>query len=387
MAEQGALLTTEIRIFGSYGSVDAAAWDAVVADGCPFLEHAFLHGVERFGCAVPDTGWVPRPITGWEDGELVAVAPGWVKLHSMGEFVYDHGWADAAQRAGFDYYPKLVVAAPFSPVTGTRLLVKPGADVQRWRAGLVQGLMAASEDCHGIHVLFDTESEAEALEKLGGFTRTQFQYWWLNEGYSCFEDYLKRFKSKTRNKIRRERKVAQRLRIESGTRPDGERLRALHRFYRNTASNFGPWGRVYLSEDFFLHLGEVWGDRLHYVMAWDGDRPVAGAFNVIKAGRLYGRHWGCAEEHRFLHFEVCYYQAIEYCIEHGLEVFEPGHGGGHKYKRGFLPQTTCSTHWFPGNAELHHGLARHTAGERGAVAAQVELLTLECALKPRDPSQ
>ncbi|MEZ4317814.1 MAG: GNAT family N-acetyltransferase [Myxococcota bacterium] len=372
----------EIRVFGSYAGVDADAWDAVVGDRSPFLEHRFLHGLESFGCASPDSGWVPRPITGWEDGELVAIAPGWVKLHSMGEFVYDHGWADAAQRAGFDYYPKLVVASPFSPVTGDRLLVKRGFDEERWRAGLVQGLQAASEDCHGIHVLFDTADEARALEGLGGFTRTQFQFWWHNEGYADFEDFLSRFKSKTRNKIRRERKEAQQLRIEAGTRPDAERLKALHRFYRSTCRQFGPWGRVYMSEAFFLHLGEVWGDRLHYVIAWDGETPVAGAFNVVKGKRLYGRHWGCTEEHRFLHFEVCYYQAIEWCIAHGLEVFEPGHGGGHKYKRGFVPETTYSSHWFPKNAELHHGLARYTAQERASVAARVRELKGESPLRP-----
>jgi predicted N-acyltransferase len=377
----------EIRVFGSYGSVDADAWDAVVGDGCPFLEHTFLHGVEKFGCAVPDTGWVPRPITGWEDGELVAVAPGWVKLHSQGEFVYDHAWADAAHRAGFEYYPKLIVAAPFSPVTGERLLVKEGYDRDQWKAGLVQGLHAAAEDCHGIHVLFDTESEANALEKLGGFPRTQFQFWWFNEGYQTFEDFLARFKSKKRNKIRRERKDAQKaVRIEVGTNPDEQRLRALHAFYRSTCRQFGPWGRVYMSEDFWVHLGEVWGDRLHYVIAWDGDRPVAGAFNVQKAGRLYGRHWGCTEEHKFLHFEVCYYQAIEYCIEHGLDVFEPGHGGGHKYRRGFVPQTTYSSHWFPGNAELHHGLRHYTEQERRAVARRVEEMAGQSPLRPLDDS-
>ncbi|MCB9674280.1 MAG: GNAT family N-acetyltransferase [Alphaproteobacteria bacterium] len=377
-------MTHEIRVFGSYGSVDAAAWDAVIGDGSPFLEHAFLHGLETFGCAVPDTGWVPRPITGWEDGELVAVAPGWVKLHSMGEFVYDHAWADAAHRAGFEYYPKLVVAAPFSPVTGDRLVVKAGHDEAAWRAGLVQGLRAASEDCHGIHVLFDTAEEARALEGLGGFTRTQFQFWWFNEGYRTFEDFLVRFRSKDRNKIRRERKEAQKLRIEAGTNPGPDQLRALHRFYRSTARQFGPWGRVYMSEAFFLHLGEVWGDRLHSVIAWDGEKPVAGAFNVVKGDRLYGRHWGCTEEHRFLHFEVCYYQAIEYCIAHGLAVFEPGHGGGHKYKRGFVPQTTYSSHWFPGNADLHEGLARYTAQERAQVAARVRSLHGETPLRPLD---
>lgn len=366
----------EIRVFGSYGDVDPIAWDAVVADGSPFLEHAFLYGLEEFGCAVPDAGWVPRPVTAWEGDQLMAVAPGWVKLHSMGEFVYDHSWANFAQQNRLKYYPKLVVAAPFSPVTGERLLVRPGADVSFWRKALLQGLFAAAEDCHGVHVLFDTEAEAEALSALGGFTRTQFQFWWFNEGYQTFEDFLSRFKSKARNNIRRERREANKLRIDAGVRPDRARLSALHRFYSSTCRQFGPWGRVYMSEDFFQHLGEVWGDRLHSVVAWDGDRPVAGAFNVVKGDRLYGRHWGCVEEHKFLHFEVCYYQAIEYCIEHGLKVFEPGHGGEHKYTRGFVPTTTYSNHWLT-HPEFHAALRDHTAREREAVAErQAELTAL-----------
>lgn len=375
---------TEIRVYGSYTNVSRADWDAVVGDGSPFLEHTFLEGLETFGCAVQKTGWVPRPVTVWEDGELVAAAAGWVKLHSMGEFVYDHSWADAAQRAGFEYYPKLVVTAPFSPVTGTRLMVKDGFDVPRYRAALVQGLqVAAKGDCHGIHVLFDTAEEAEALATHGGFSRTQFQFWWRNEGYTCFEDFLERFKSKTRNKIRRERKEAQKFRIVAGTNPDPDTLRALHSFYASTCSQFGPWGRVYMSEDFFLYLGEEWGHRLHSVVAYDGDRAVAGAFNVVKGDRLYGRHWGCLEENKFLHFEVCYYQAIEACIASGLQVFEPGHGGGHKYKRGFRPTTTYSSHWLLA-PELHRGLAQHTAGERDHVAERVEQLDDLCPLRPLD---
>lgn len=365
----------EVRIHGSWSEVPAEAWDALVGDGSPFVEHAFLHGLEAFGCAVSQTGWTPRPITVWDGDRLVAGAPGWVKRHSMGEFVYDHAWADAAQRAGLGYYPKLVIASPFSPVTGERLLVHPDVDASVWRPVLVEGIRAAAEDCHGAHVLFDTPEECAFAERLGGFTRTQFQFWWLNEGYRTFDDFLGRFKSKARNKIRRERKEVQgSLRIEVCTPPDELRLRALHRFYSATSSQFGPWGRVYMSADFFAHLGRVWGHRLHAVIAWNGDRPVAGAFNVIKGDRLYGRHWGAVEEHRFLHFEVCYYQAIEYCIRHGLHVFEPGHGGGHKYVRGFTPHTTYSSHWLahPG---LHDALARHTAGERAAVAARIRELT------------
>ena len=371
-----------VQVLDSYLGIDPAAWDAVVGDGSPFLEHTFLAGLERLGCATPETGWTPRPILVRDDGDrLIGAAPGWVKTHSMGEFVYDHGWAHAAQGANLPYYPKLVVGVPFSPVTGQRLLVAPDADTDAVRAGLLAGMQAAVEGCHGLHVLFNTASEAQWLAERGAFSRLQYQFHWTNHDYASFDDFLARFTSKKRNKIRRERKELHGLRLEATSNPGAERLDAMHGFYVQHCRNFGPWGRVYLSRDFFQYLGEVWGDRLHVVLAYDGDEPVAGTFNVLKGDRLYGRHWGAREDVKFLHFEVCYYQAIDECIRRGLRVFEPGHGGGHKYRRGFEPTITYSSHWLAHGA-LHHALAEHAKAEGERVHEQVAELSEISPLKP-----
>jgi uncharacterized protein len=365
-----------LQILDSYTQVDAGQWDALVGtEGSPFLEHCFLAGLEQFGCATRDTGWVPRPVLLFDGNRLAAAAPCWVKNHSMGEFVYDHGWADAAQRAGYDYYPKLVTAAPFTPATGTRLLGDPAH-----RDLLLRGILEAASDCRGAHVLFCQREEAEWLAERGLFPRTQFQFHWLNEGYQHFDDFLGRFRSKHRNKLRRERREASQFRIEAGTSPDASRIDALYSFYTDTCTNFGPWGRAYLSHDFFHYLRENWADRIHYVIAWDGRTPIAGTFNVMKGKRLYGRYWGSTAAMKFLHFELCYYQPIDWCIEHGFDVFEPGHGGGHKYKRGFTPTTTWSSHLLA-DPRLHDGLSRFTAGEREHVAQQVRELTEQSRLR------
>lgn len=373
----------KVTIHDSYRGIDPVAWDALVGEGSPFLEHAFLAGLEAHGCAVPETGWGPCPVTVEDDdGRILGAAPAWLKGHSMGEFVYDHGWADAARRARIPYYPKLVVGVPFTPVTGGRLLVAEGEAPEAVRDALLAGLQhAAGEAAHGVHVLFDTEEEARFLESRGAFSRLQYQFHWTNHGYADFEGFLARFGSKKRNKIRRERKELRGLRIEAGTNPTPERIDAMHAFYTGHCEQFGPWGRAYMNRDFFQHLGEVWGDRLHIVMAFDGDRPVAGTFNVRKGERLYGRHWGAEEAMKFLHFEVCYYQAIDYCIREGLRVFEPGHGGGHKYRRGFEPTLTWSSHWLA-HQGLHQALEAHTAQERDAVRDQVAELDGLSPLKP-----
>ena len=368
----------KVRVLVSYRDVDATQWDALVGDASPFLESPFLFGVEELGCAVPETGWTPRPVlVEDDDGTLLGGAPGWVKTHSRGEFVYDHGWAHAAQSNRIPYYPKLVVGVPFTPVTGRRLLVKEGLDAEALELvhnGLLAGLQAAAEDCHGLHVLFNPEPEADWLAERGAFTRLQYQFHWRNDGFDDFEDFLaQRFSSKKRNKIRRERRDTQHLHITEGTNPTAEQLATMHGFYSWHCRQFGPWGRVYLSEDFFQHLGATWGDRLHLVLAHDDDRPVAGTFNVLKDKRLYGRHWGAVDDVKFLHFEVCYYQAIEASIRRGLEVFEPGHGGGHKYRRGFEPTITYSSHWLA-DPRLHEGLKEHSAREAEMIRAEAKAL-------------
>jgi hypothetical protein len=368
----------ETKRVGSFAEIDAAQWDALVGDGSPFLEHAFLHTVQALGSAAPATGWTARIVLAYDAGRLVGAAPAWVKTHSMGEFVYDHAWADATRRAGSRYYPKLIVGVPFTPVTGTRLLVAPGADVAAVRDALVEGLEDAARDCHGLHVLFDTEEEARWLAARGAFPRLQYQFHWKNDGYRTFEDWLTAFPSDKRNKIRRERKELRSLKIEAFTNPSREVLDALHAFHTSTADQFGPWGHVYLSREVFRRLGEVWGDRLHAVVARDGDRLLAGAFNVLKGDRLYGRYWGCHEAVKFLHFEICYYKAVEDAIERGIAVFEPGHGGGHKYRRGFAPTITWSNHQLA-EPRIHSALARYCGEEAAAVRAEVQELTARLA--------
>ena len=313
-----------ITIHSSYLDLDASEWDLLVGDDLPFLEHAFLSGLEKCQCAVPETGWTPRPITVRDDdNRLIAAAPGWVKTHSMGEFVYDHSWADASIRGGIPYYPKLIIGVPFTPATGTRLLFRPGEDPDFLRPILLRGISAASENTNGVHVLFDTHEESQALETMGGFTRTQFQFQWKNENYRDFDDFLSRLQSKYRKAIRRERRCTEGLRVEVTQHPSQQEMDALHHFYASTCQNFGPWGRVYMNQQFFRHLAQNWGHRLLAVTAWREDKPVAGTFNVLKGDTLYGRHWGCSEEIKFLHFELCYYQTIEFTIKNGVQVLNP----------------------------------------------------------------
>lgn len=366
-------MTLTVSCVGSYGAVRADEWDPLVGEGSPFLERVFLEALERFGSASPATGWTARIVLVRDGERLVGAAPAYVKTHSMGEFVYDHAWADAARRGGLRYYPKLIVGVPFTPVSGERLLVHPEADRAAVQNALLRGLEEAAKDCHGLHVLFDTEAEAAVLAKRGAFTRLQYQFHWSNNGYRTFEDWVCTFPSDKRNKIRRERKELKGLRIEAITNPEPAVIDALHAFHSNTASQFGPWGHVYLSRETFRYLGEVWGNRLHTVVAWEGDRIVAGAFNVLKGDRLYGRYWGTDENVRFLHFEVCYYRAIEDCIARGIGTFEPGHGGGHKYRRGFVPTVTYSNHWLA-DPRLHDALRRYSAEEATAVRREVDVL-------------
>jgi predicted N-acyltransferase len=365
-----------VTVARSWADVPASAWDALVGEGSPFLEHAFLWAMEDTGCATAATGWTPRPVLVHEDGVLVAGAPCWLKTHSMGEFVYDHGWAASAQRAGLAYYPKLVVGVPFTPVTGERLL--GGADPER-RAALLRGIAEAGREARGVHVLFDTAAEAEELTKNGLFSRIQFQFWWRNEGFQTYDDFLQKFPSKHRNKMRRERKEVGHLQIGTDEAPSREVIDALYGFYADTTDRH-YYGQRYLSRQLFHRLHETWRGRIVPVVARDGAKIVAGAFNVRKGKRLYGRYWGTNAEMPFLHFEVCYHQGIEYAIAQGLDVFEPGHGGEHKYRRGFLPEITWSSHRFA-DPRLQDAFARYSAQEAAAVRAEIVALREQSPLR------
>lgn len=371
-----------VDILNSYLDVTATQWDALLSPSdCPFLEHVFLSEMEAMGCATASTGWLPRPVVvRAEDGTLLGAAPAWVKQHSMGEFVYDHAWAEAAQRAGFAYYPKLIVGVPFTPATGRRLLVHPDAPKDAVQNALVGGVLEAASDTTGVHVLFHPSEEAAAWAAHGFFPRLQSQFHWNNRLYETFDDFLGDLKSKTRANIRRERRALDDLDISIEVSPGPETLDALHRFHTQTVEQFGPWGRVYLNRDTFQRLGEVWGHRLHAVIARREGEMIAGALNILGEKTLYGRYWGCVEERDFLHFEVCYYRTVEDAIARGLQTFEPGHGGGHKYRRGFLPTITWSSHLLR-DPRLHDAFQRHATAEAVAVRAHVSELTDRCPLK------
>jgi len=371
--------------------LDPHAWDALVGDGSPFLEHAWLAALEHSGSVGEGTGWTPTIACARLGDTLVGAVPLYLKAHSFGEYVYDWAWADAAAQIGTRYYPKLVATSPLSPVAGARLLTSPALDPAaraRVAAALVDATLAlaAETGVSGLHFLFPTAEEAEALRQRGMFVRTAFQYHWSNDGYASFDDYLARFESKRRRELRRERR---RL-AEAGYRVEptpGHRLTAtdrdaLYRFYASTCAKH-TFGRPYLSRAFFDEVCDTVPHRILMMRALDPDGAlVAGTFNVTKGDRLYGRYWGCDVEVPHLHFETCYYRTIEHAIDTGVAVMEPGAGGDHKYARGFNPVVTWSAHWIA-HPVLARAIERHVARERDAVDAWVERLTAESPLRKR----
>lgn len=336
-----------LRILSSLEEIPASSWDALAPAGHPFLGHAWLSALEQSGAVGEGTGWIPRHLTIWEGDELVAAAPAYEKHHSQGEFVFDFGWADAATRSGIPYYPKLILAVPFTPVTGQRTLVARGRARPPFEAAILQGAraLAEAEGYSGIHVLFPTEAEGAQLEELGFAERIGVQYHWKNAGYGSWEEFLARFTSKQRANLRRERATAgkQGIEIRTVSRDEGLDPDLLHRLYLSTVDKF-VWGMRYLNRSFFERIVQT-VQGIELVEARRGGQVVAGAINLASEERLYGRYWGAFEEHPFLHFNVCYYHSIDECIRRGLSVFEPGAGGEHKLSRGFEPTFTRSAHW------------------------------------------
>ncbi len=368
-----------LRILDRVRDVPAADWDALVGEeSSPFVEHRWLDALEETGCVGDDTGWVPAHLSLWRGDKLVAVAPSYIKGHSEGEFVFDWSWADFAHRAGIRYYPKVVVAVPFTPATGDRVLVAPGED----RAEATRRVAtAAREWCgrvHGssVHVLFPREAEARDWEACGYHRRDGFQFHWLRHGARTFDEYLARFSSKRRNQIKRELRGIRDAGITVETlKPEGhtrEVARAMHALYASTIDKHGVWGRLYLNERFFESVVERFRDRLAWVVARDAGTGaiLGGAFNVARSHRLYGRYWGARVDVPFLHFAVCYYAGILHCVENGIDVFEPGAGGEHKEARGFVPTLTHSAHWLA-DPRLRSALAPWLERERARVQAIV----------------
>ena len=377
--------TIEIAMLGSLTEVAQAEWDACacpeVADGGrpydPFTTWRFLKALEESGSVGTGSGWQPRYLTARQDGQLIACAPMYAKSHSQGEYIFDHNWAHAYERAGGRYYPKLQIAVPFTPATGRRFLTRPGFE-ETGTAALVQGAveLTANNSLSSLHITFCTQAEAEAGEALGLMRRVTQQYHWENDVYADFDGFLASLSSRKRKMIRKERDRANAFggQIEMLT---GEQIKPWHweyfwRFYQDTGAR--KWGTPYLTRRFFDIAQDTLRDDMLLVLAMRDGAPVAGALNFIGRQALFGRYWGCVEDHPCLHFEVCYYRAMDFAIAKGLARVEAGAQGEHKLARGYLPVPIHSLHWMrePGFAEA---VANYLTAERRAVEEDIEVLT------------
>ena len=375
--------TFELDWAAGVSDIPARDWDALVDENDPFLEHAFLLALEKSGSVGARAGWRPRFVLVRDaaDRRLVGAAPAYLKTHSYGEFIFDWSWAAAAARAGISYYPKLVVAVPFTPVTGQRLLVHPELDAQRpiIQQLLIRGLVALARDtkASSVHVLFGTQAETTALAGEGFAARLSMQFHWLNRldrPYSNFDDFLSAFRSRNRKQVRKERTVAAshglRLTLREGPELTSEDWEALEGFYEANIEKHD--GARYLTPAFFREIRRTFAHRVVATLAYrpEDRRPVAGTINFERGRHLYGRYWGCLEEREMLHFELCYYQLIDRAVQRGYTRFEAGAQGEHKLKRGLDPAATHSAHLLlhPG---LHAAIARFVQAEAAAVEQEL----------------
>ncbi|TQI72461.1 hypothetical protein FHT98_0170 [Bosea sp. AK1] len=391
-----------VRVATSLKAVPAGAWnacanphaltDAISASATPsdapaldrdnpFISHEFLMALEDSRCIGGRTGWSPAYLLVEDEaGQLLAAAPSFLKSHSQGEYVFDHGWADAYERAGGRYYPKLLVAAPFTPATGPRLLVADTPRAEEARAALISGLEAlrGQTQSSSVHVTFAQEPDIAALQQAGYIERNDLQFHWQNEGFGSYDDFLATLASRKRKALKRERREALSAGISIDVLSGNDLTETVwddfFSFYEDTGAR--KWGRPYLNRAFFSAVGAAMGERIVLVMAKRAGRHIAGAINFRGANTLYGRNWGCIEDHPFLHFEVCYHQAIDYAIAHGLARVEAGAQGEHKLARGYRPVITRSLHQIadPG---LRRPVAAYLAQEREQIAAAREALAAE----------
>ena len=357
------------KIASGVAHLNAHAWDRL-AVGDPFVSHAFLSALEDSGSVGPGTGWTPAPILVEDDADhLIAAAPAYLKSHSQGEYVFDHGWAEAWERAGGEYYPKLQVAVPFTPVAGSRLLgSRPQQLLTAIEAVTVQNQMSSA------HISFIDDAGAAECDRRGWLIRHGVQYHWFNRGYSSFDDFLARLSSRKRKILRKERAAAEaglEIRALRGSDIGSAEWDAMWAFYQDTGSR--KWGRPYLTREFFDLAGERMGDAVLLFLAYRDLRPIAGALNFVGRDALYGRYWGCTEEVPFLHFELCYYRAVEWAIDHGLKCVQAGAQGEHKIARGYEPVITNSAHFIP-NDSFRSAVAQFLEAEREGVAAEAEWL-------------
>ena len=374
-------MTDTAELLDSMAAISAQDWDALACPETatgrpidPFTTHRFLAALEASGSTGEGTGWQARPLVLRDQGRVVAAMPLYVKGHSQGEYIFDHGWAEAYARAGGRYYPKLQVAVPFTPATGRRFLGDPAH-----RAALMQAAVGVTQQngLSSLHVTFCTEDEAQALTGFEGtLHRITQQFHWENHGYASFDDFLAQLSSRKRKMIRKERETARAhgltIRALTGDQIEPAHWDAFWLFYQDTGNR--KWGTPYLTRAFFDAVQATMRDDALLVLAFDGDRPVAGALNFIGRDTLYGRYWGCVADYPCLHFELCYYQAIDWAIAHGLSRVEAGAQGEHKLARGYLPSAVHSLHWIadPGFAKA---VARYLDQERRAVGEEMEILT------------
>jgi len=352
-AIQGTILYNrpmELKILTSIDAVDADQWNALTGTANPFLRYEFLSALERNACVGERHGWLPRHLLASDDsGRLTGAVPMYLKDNSYGEFVFDWSWADAYQRAGLSYYPKSVVAVPYTPATGPRILTTGGDDADDVANQLIQLAREWSENerLSSLHCLFTDKNDTRRLKEQGFLLRLGCQFHWQNQGYRDFDDYLSCFSSHKRKKVRRERRHVQQASIEirtvHGQQASEPEIEVMYDFYRSTFEK--KWGHPTLTLDFFREIAGTMGEQLLFFIARKNRRIVAGAICFRSDDTLYGRHWGCYDDYHSLHFETCYYQGIDYCIRHGLKAFEPGAQGEHKISRGFLPTPTWSAHW------------------------------------------
>ncbi len=377
--------TLEISALGSLDAIASEEWDACacpeVADGGravdPFTTYRFLRGLEQSGSVGGDTGWMPRHLVVKDEGQVIAVAPLYAKGHSQGEYIFDHNWAHAWERAGGRYYPKLQMAVPFTPATGRRFLCRPGHESVGFEA-LVQGALhiATENNLSSFHATFCTEEEAKRGAEIGLLHRVTQQYHWTNDGYEDFDGFLAALSSRKRKTIRRERRIAQGFGGEivalTGDAIQPEHWDAFWEFYQDTGAR--KWGTPYLTRAFFDIAHETMADDILLLLALREGRPVAGALNFIGRETLFGRYWGAVEHHDCLHFELCYYQAIEAAITRGMGRVEAGAQGDHKLARGYLPVETHSLHWMADQG-FSGAVAEYLEAERDAVGQDIEVLT------------
>ncbi len=381
MSEQA----VEIKIMSVLADIGQAAWDACacpeavegVRANDPFTTFRFLDALEKSGSVGAGTGWQPQYLTASVAGQIIAVAPMYAKSHSQGEYIFDHNWAHAYERAGGRYYPKLQIAVPHTPATGRRFLTRPGFE-ESGMAALVQGAVQLTENNNlsSLHVTFCTGQEAETAKQFGLMARKTQQFHWRNHGYADFDGFLNSLSSRKRKNIRKERATAQgfgaKIHVLTGDQIQPEHWDAFWRFYQDTGAR--KWGTPYLTRKFFTIAQDTLRHDMALVLAERDGRYIAGALNFIGADALFGRYWGCTEHHACLHFELCYYRAIDFAIAHGLGTVEAGAQGEHKLARGYLPTPTWSLHWMR-DAGFANAVGDYLEAERAAVDEEIEILT------------